>query len=370
MSKLSWTDAIMRMRARVDRTADSVSDGFPHFADPASGQWTLTSNGDWTGGYWNGILWLSVHATGAERYARMAANWTERLRPRVDSETSAKGLLFYYGAALGAILGHNATARELALAAARSLADMYNPRAKVIPMGSEFEEVHSVGMTETEVDVVQIAALLLWASRESGDARLREIALNHARRHVEFCLRPDGSICQSVSFDPATGRMIRTYTHKGINDHSTWARAQAWGMLGWALTAQWSGDATFLAPAERASDWWLAHVPADSVAVWDFDDPAIPNTNRDTSATAIAAASLLKLAALSPRESKRRMYSEAAEATVGVLVDHYLGGDGILRAGCFNKRIDLATKHELIWGDYYLYEALHVLAGLLKPTLV
>jgi len=135
MSKLSWTDAIVRMRARVDRTADTVRDGFPHFADPASGQWMLTSNGNGTDGYWNGMLWLSVHCTGAERYACMAANWTEHLRPRVDSETSARGLLFYYGAALGAILGHNATARELALAAARSLAEMYNPRAKVIPMG-------------------------------------------------------------------------------------------------------------------------------------------------------------------------------------------------------------------------------------------
>ena len=64
------------------------------------------------------------------------------------------------------------------------------------------------------------------------------------------------------------------------------------------------------------------------------------------------------------------MYREAAEATVSALVDHYLGGDGILRGGCFNKRIDLATEHELIWGDYYLYEALHVLAGLLSPTVV
>lgn len=358
------------MRARIDRTADTVHDGFPHFADPATGRWTVTPNGDWTGGYWNGMLWLSAYSTGAEHYARMAANWTERLRPRADSESAAKGLLFYYGAALGAILGQHATAHQLALAATRSLAAMYNPRAKVIPMGSEFEEVHSVGMTETEVDVVQIAAVLLWASRECGDPHLREIALSHACRHVEYCLRPDGSICQSVSFDPATGTTIRTYTHKGISDQSTWARAQAWGMLGWALTAQWSGDESFLAPAERAADWWLAHVPADRIAFWDFDDPAIPSTNRDTSATAIAAASLLKLAALSPREPKRRMYSEAAEATVSVLVDHYLSADGILRAGCFNKRIGLATEHELIWGDYYLYEALHVLAGLLKPTSV
>lgn len=110
MNDLLWTDAIMRMRTRVDRTADSVRDGFPHFADPKTGRWTLTQNGDWTGGYWNAILWLTARATGDERYGRMAANWTERLRPRVESETSAKGLLFYYGAALGAILRRNQTA--------------------------------------------------------------------------------------------------------------------------------------------------------------------------------------------------------------------------------------------------------------------
>jgi len=368
MNNLLWFDAIIRMRSRVDQTAGTIHDGFPHFADPMTGQWTLTPNGDWTGGYWNAMLWLSAHATGAEHYARMAAHWTARLRPRIDSATSAKGLLFYYGAALGAILAQKAQARELALAAARSLAAMYNPRAQVIPMGTEFEEVHSVGTTETEVDVVQIAALLLWASRQTNDAGLREVALSHARRHIEFCLRPDGSICQSASFDPATGRMTHTYTHKGISNQSTWARAQAWGMLGWALTAQWSGDTSFLEPAECASDWWIAHVPKDRIAFWDFDDPEIPHTNRDTSATAIAAASLLKLAALSSRESKRRIYREAAEATTGALVDRYLSADGILREGCFNKRIELATKHELIWGDYYLYEALHVLAGLLEPT--
>jgi unsaturated chondroitin disaccharide hydrolase len=212
MNNLSWTDTLTRMRARVDRTAATVREGFPHFADAATGQWTLTPNGDWTGGYWNAMLWLSAHATGDEHYARLAADWTTRLRPRIDSHTSARGLLFYYGAALGAILEQNTPARELALAAARSLATMYNSRAEVIPMGAEFEEVHSVGMTETEVDVVQIAALLLWASRETTDARLREIALRHARRHVEFCLRPDGSICQSVSFDPASGKITRTYT--------------------------------------------------------------------------------------------------------------------------------------------------------------
>jgi len=61
------------------------------------------------------------------------------LRPRVDSETAAKGLLFYYGAHRCKSLEQNATARELGLAAAHSLTAMYNPRAKVYPYGRSFE---------------------------------------------------------------------------------------------------------------------------------------------------------------------------------------------------------------------------------------
>jgi unsaturated chondroitin disaccharide hydrolase len=314
------------------------------------------------------MLWLTAATVDDAGYGRLAEEWTVRLRSRIDSQTSARGLLFYYGAALGAILKGDSTARELAIAAAQSLAAMYNSRAEVIPLGAEFEEVHSVGLSESEIDVVQIAALLSWAADETSNSKLREIAIRHAHRHIEFCLRDDGSICQSASFDPVSGEMTRRYTHKGVNDSSTWARAQAWGILGWALAAHWTHDDALVAPAERAADWWISHVPADRVAFWDFDDPAIPQTNRDTSATAIAAAAMLKLAQLSRSDAKRGVYREAAEATVRALVENYLGPEGGLWQGCYNKRIDLATRHELIWGTYYLYEALHVLAGLIDAT--
>jgi unsaturated chondroitin disaccharide hydrolase len=299
-----WDDAIARIRARVEDTARSASEGFPHFADPDTKRWTWSPDGDWTGGYFNAMLWLGT-ATGPAadraRWLSWARKFTERLRPRLASESSSRALLFYYGAALGSILCDDREARSLALEAAGALAKMYNAPAGVLPLGAAFEEVSNVGATEAEIDMVQAVALLMWAYRETGDASLREIAMSHSRRHIEFCLRPDGSICQSASFDSATGAMLRRYTHKGINDNSTWARAQAWGMLGWALSAQWCEDLSFLEPVGRAADWWIAHVPADRIAFWDFDDPAIPNTNRDTSATAIAAASLLRLSALPPK---------------------------------------------------------------------
>jgi unsaturated chondroitin disaccharide hydrolase len=370
MADQMWSEAIARMRSRVDATAATVHGGFPHFADPATQHWTLSPAGDWTGGYWVGMIWLTAAASGDDRYTRLAEEWAARLHSRVDSQTSARGLLFYYGAALGAILKGSAAARELAIAGARSLAATYNPHAEVIPLGAEFEEVHSVGLSESEIDMVQIAALLSWAAKETGNPKLHDIAVRHAHRHIEFCLRANGSICQSASFDPVTGKMTRRYTHKGVSDDSTWARAQAWGMIGWALAAHWTGDAALIEPAERAADWWMEHAPADRVAYWDFDDPAIPQTNRDTSATAIAAAAMLKLAKLSRSDVKRRAYREAAEATVRALVEKYLGPEGGLWEGCYNKRIDLATRHELIWGSYYFYESLHVLAGLTDPTLI
>lgn len=132
-------------------------------------------------------------------------------------------------------------------------------------------------------------------------------------------------------------------------------------------------ETEFRADAIRVADWWLANLPADGVAFWDFDDPAIPATERDTSATAIAAAALLKLAALVPE--RRADYRAAAQCSVDALVDGYLTPTvpadprqpGILTAGCFNKRNGTATAHELIWGDYFLLEALLALAGELAP---
>jgi unsaturated chondroitin disaccharide hydrolase len=372
MDHLTWNDAISRIRARVENTARSEHQGFPHFADPQTRRWTWSSDGDWTGGYFNALLWLGAYSgpnSDREQWLEWARKFTERLRPRLASESSSRALLFYYGAALGSVLNGDLEASHLAVEAARALAAMYNPRARVLPLGRAFEEVSNVGATEAEIDMVQAVALLMWAGRESrDDDQFRTIAINHARRHVEFCLRPDGSICQSASFNPATGAVLRRYTHKGITDRSTWARAQAWGMLGWALSAQWCEDLSFLEPASKAADWWLAHVPADRIAYWDFDDPAIPNTNRDTSATAIAAASLLKLSALTRDEFQRQRWRSAAEATVRALIEGHLGPEGGLWDGCFNKRIGVATRHELIWGTYYLFEALHVLAGRLDPV--
>jgi unsaturated chondroitin disaccharide hydrolase len=85
-----------------------------------------------------------------------------------------------------------------------------------------------VGHGESSIDGVQGATLLVWAAQETGDFSLRDRAVRHAHRHIELCIREDGSVCQSASFDPQTGHLLWRYTHKGVRDDSTWTRAQAW----------------------------------------------------------------------------------------------------------------------------------------------
>jgi unsaturated chondroitin disaccharide hydrolase len=63
-------------------------------------------------------------------------------------------------------------------------------------------------------------------------------------------------------------------------------------------------------------------------AFWDFGDPGIPNVERDTSATAIAAASLLKLAELVQDDGLKSRYRDTARETVRALVADYLTPTG------------------------------------------
>lgn len=108
--------------------------------------------------------------------------------------------------------------------------------------------------------------------------------------------------------DDGQGRLAGQATIEGSSRGSTWARGQSWAMLGLAQAAHLAGG-EFSATAARVADWYLDHVPADNVCFWDFDDPTIPDAPRDTSATA----------------------------------------------------------SQLIWGDYFLLEALLALDGVIKP---
>jgi unsaturated chondroitin disaccharide hydrolase len=196
MSDERWSAAIDRMLRRIQDTASRVTKGFPHWADPETGQWTTTPDGDWTGGFWIGMLWLAGAATGDKQYRAWAEPFAERLRARIDAQTVFKSFPAYYGAALGAILHDALVARDIGVQTARSFRQLYAPALGLVPLGAQAEEGTHIGGTETSIDSLQTAPFLFWAAGVTGDATLRQMAESHAETIIGLHLRPDGSFIQ------------------------------------------------------------------------------------------------------------------------------------------------------------------------------
>ena len=368
-------EALDAMAAHIRAGVAADLPGFPHYGDTDTGTWTTTPDGFWTGGYWNAMLWLGGAAFDDPDLAAEARRWTERLRPRIGSESVFRGFLFYYGAALGDILYGDEPAGVLALAAAERLAADFDPRLGLIPLGAEAEEAHTVGAGEANIDGLAAVPLLLFATGKTGDDSLRDRALRHTLRSAALCVRDDGSVVQSVSLDPDTGEAVRSYTHKGVSDSSTWTRAQAWAMQFLTCAARHMPEETALADyAARTTDWWIENLPADRVAYWDFDAPIDHDTRKDTSGTAIAATAMLKLSTAVDDADAAARYRACAEETLRTLAACHLTPvaprdrrpPGILTNGCFDQREGVALSNELIWGSYYLLEGLAMLTGRLE----
>jgi unsaturated chondroitin disaccharide hydrolase len=359
-------DTQARLCARIGRTAAEVDPDFPHVADGRTGRWSREPAGAWTDGFWVGACWLAHALTGQARYREWGLAWVERLRGRERARTHDLGFLFHYGAALGWELTRAPALRELALSGAEQLAAMADPRARVIPVGAQAEV--AAGDDDVTIDCMMNLQLLWWAGAETGRAAYRAIALAHAERTAAWHVRPDGSCVQSVHFEPATGEPRQKHTHQGYGPGGCWSRGLAWCGYGFVEAYRATGGARFLEVAEGAVAYHVRRMPPDGLPFYDYDDPRIPDVPRDSSAAAILASACLGLARLGRGER----YRELAGRLLAGLIAGYLTptgpGDarppGMLLHTCYNFPAGRAVDDELIWGDYFLLEALARWQGL------
>ncbi|PZS33918.1 MAG: hypothetical protein DLM59_05710 [Pseudonocardiales bacterium] len=325
-------------------------------------------DGDWTGGFSVAALWLAARdGTGRRRDAVEAMR---RLAPALDSTSAFRGFLFQHGAALGDVLLQDAEAAELAVTAARRLAAGAHPVTGVIPLGEPGLVPEGCQDEVAYVDAVgPTVSLLAHAADRSGDDGLRDLAGRLALWTLDALVRPDGSMGQAVTYDRRSGEVLATYTaEQGLRPGSTWARSPAWGLLA-------AGSAALRCPAvadtarahgRAIADWWIARCgDAGWVPRWDFDAPV--GDPLDTSAAAIAAAGLLRMASAEDGvpDGAAAVYREAAAATLEHLLAWVTPTSprdprtaGMLTGGCYHRPHGLAVGAELVWGDYYLLESL------------
>ncbi|HEU5000546.1 MAG TPA: hypothetical protein VFT68_16525 [Lapillicoccus sp.] len=211
------------------------------------------------------------------------------------------------------------------------------------------------GRAVAYVDAVGPAAALLATHLDA------EVGARHARWTLRALQQPDGSLLQCALVDIRTGAVDDVYTAaQGYARTSRWSRAQAWGLLGAALAPR----GTVEQEGRALAGWWLATAPRTAAPPWDFDAP--PGGPVDTSAGAIAAAAFLRLAG-NEAGARADAYRRAGLELVSALLDH-VDASGALRDGCYHQPAGLAPANELVWGDYYLAEALALATGAVSPS--
>ncbi|MEU3095337.1 sugar ABC transporter permease [Streptomyces sp. NPDC006967] len=316
--------ALEAVLGRVAVTRSEVGDRFPLFADPGSGRWTTTGRGSWTGGFWAGLLWLRARYTqdGADREA--AVRITGRLTAWVDADTATRGLIFWYGTALA----DTDEAAALRVRAARACRDAYDAGLGLVPWGAAFGGPRLLARVD---GVPGMVPLLASVDPQAAGA--------HLRSHFELCLR-ESSLCWCWRYERPVGWVPCEDPPSG------WSRGRAWLLLAVADAAHRLGTDDLTEA--------ISHLAAEHTVP--SADAAHPDGPLDTSAAAITAVALLKLG--------RR---DQAVALLDELVHTHVTHDGRLLNGCYDLAARTATRHELVWGDFFLTYGLAALTGLVDP---
>jgi unsaturated chondroitin disaccharide hydrolase len=335
--------------------------GYPRATGP-DGHWQLGDADNWTSGFFAGTLWLLYEHTHDPVWRGRAERWTAGLESQATrTDTHDLGFMIFNSFGQEYLLTGAPRAREVAVTAARSVATRYNPAVGAIKSWDVDASMPATWQFPVIIDNMMNLELLYWgAGQPGGDPAWAELATHHALTTATANLRPDGSTAHVALFDPSTGAFLGQDTWQGQSPSSTWSRGQAWAIHGFTDAYRLSPRPELLDAAQRTADWFLAHLPADLVPYWDFDAAGIPNTERDASSAAIAAAGLVELGRLTggPRGYG---YRSAAERIVGSLSANYLTSDGneaVLAHSVGFHREHSEVDVSIVYADYYFLEAL------------
>ncbi|WP_107309169.1 glycoside hydrolase family 88 protein [Streptomyces sp. TP-A0356] len=356
------TQAVRALRAAADDAVEKIGavapgvTGFP--VGTKFEKWVYSQSGDWVGGFWPGTLWMAWLYSGRDEFRTLALDSAKRLAPRqYDTSTHDLGFLFYPSWVTAWRLTGDDTWRAGAVRAAESLIQRYNPRGRFIRAWGALNDPNNAG--RVIMDTMMNLDLLAFASRQTGDEKYLDIAVQHAKTAQRVFPRPDGSTPHVFDFDPTTGAPIGQGTVQGYSATSCWSRGQAWGVYGFTTIYRRTGDRQFLATARKLADFAVGALSADYVPVWDYRAPQQPYDIKDASAGAIMACGLLDLSAATARHDYREVALRLLTALSQTCLTRKSSRAEAVVARCTrNRPAEDGIEISLPYADYYLLEGI------------
>lgn len=320
----------------------------------------------WTNGFWGGIMWLLYQDTGEERYREIAGISEHKLEKCFDQYYGLHhdvGFMYLPTAVADYRLTGNEEGRRIGMHAANLLAGRFNPVGKFIRAWNQNEDNDTRGWAI--IDCLLNLSLLYWASEESGDPRFRQIAMMHADTVLANFVRPDGSVCHIVEFDPESGRMVKSYGGQGYGDGSSWTRGQGWAVYGFANSYTHTGKKEYLEAARKVADYCIANLPESGIIPVDFRQPQEPAWE-DSCAACVIACGLLEVAR-HVSDSEKEKYENAAVKILRAIAENRADWtencDAIVQ-NCTGAYHSPDHHFTMVYADYYFIEGLYKLSGI------
>jgi unsaturated chondroitin disaccharide hydrolase len=352
-------DAFLLAQQRVRSLIEGDPDFYPMYTSGGKWRHELPPWTYWCDGFLPGMMWVFAASdpdeSSAAWWREHAIRYTRPLEPRKqDGDVHDLGFIFMTTFYRWFELSGDQEQNDVLVQAARTLATRYQPKGRYL---ASFVSTDSL-----LIDIMMNVGLLFHAALETSSTELMDVAMQTCLTARRKLIRGDGSVAQVGIFDPDTGAFLRQSTHQGYRADSCWSRGLAWALYGFGNAFEYCGDARLVLTAEACADFYIHHCPSDGVPLWDFDVPHPGDAPVDTSAAAIAASGLFKLARVIPDITKGHLYGQVARRILRSLCENHLATDnqseGILLNGVYHMHQKLGVNESVIWGDHYFVEAL------------
>ncbi|WP_019299507.1 glycoside hydrolase family 88 protein [Lactococcus garvieae] len=360
----AWLEnQIKKIIVKIERNMERFGYDFPS-ACATDGKYRIKGNDDWTNGFWTGMLALAYEYTGDEKFLhRIEANmvsFQKRLDDHFVLDHHDIGFLYSLSAGAAYKLTGNETYRATLLQAADVLLNRFQEKGNFIQAWGKYGEPKEYRVI---IDSFINLPLLFAATEYSGQEIYKEVALKHYATLLKTVFRDNASTYHTYYFDIETGQPAYGATHQGHSDTSTWARGQAWAILGIPLNESYIHSAIFPEVYPSVVEVFLNHLPKDLIPYWDFDYTDAEPSAKDSSAAAIAACGFLEAA-------QQKAYPEAEGIAKGLIyqlgelyTDAPEGNEGLLQHGVYAFAEGKGIDEPNLWGDYFYFEALMRLAN-------
>lgn len=326
-------------------------------------------NVTWTSGFWTGQLWLAYELTGDEQYLKAAEiqvnSFLFRIENQIATNNHDMGFLYSLSCVAAYKLVGNEKGKKAALMAADNLMLRYQEKGEFLQAWGNINDNDNYRLI---IDCLLNLPLLYWATEVTGDQSYSEVARKHIDTSLKVIIRDDYSTYHTYYFEKGTGKPLFGETRQGYSNDSAWARGQAWGVYGTALSYKYTKNKAYIDMFYKVTDYFINHLPEDLVPYWDFLFDDTSKEPKDSSAAAIAICGMLEMAKYLDEE-KANYYTTVAKKILKSLIDYYAVSDskisnGLLLHGVYAKKSpynpckDRNVNECNVWGDYYFMEAL------------